>query len=188
MPTSKNTGMATRKPTRGEGHGHPPGAELGGEVRREGLHPAGDLDHPAQDGAEGDQEGDLAHGSPHPVGHHGEDVLERDLGGHGHQDADGQQRHEGLDLEADDHEQKQGDAGGGDGQQQRSSQLHGRLDDGRVGRAHHQGIEQGGHEEVSPLTGKSSDESTAGKVADHAGRGPATAEGGPPSSGVAVAG
>ena len=50
--------------------------------------------------------------------------------GHGHQDADGQQRHEGLDLEADDHDQQQGNAGGGDGQQQRSAELHGRLDDG----------------------------------------------------------
>ncbi len=103
----------------GECDGDSLGAELRGEVVGERLHAAGHFDHAAQDGAEGDQQCDLAHGAAHAVGHDGEDVRRGDLGGDGHQDADRQQCHEGLDLEADDHHQQERDARDGDGQQQR---------------------------------------------------------------------
>ena len=130
----------------GQCHGDALGTELLGEVVGQRLHAAGHLDHAAQHGAEGNQQCDFAHGSAHAVGHDGEYVRQGDLRGNGHQDAHGQQCHEGLDLEADDHEQQQRDARNCNGQQQRGPKGYGRFDGGGISCPDRQGIDEGNHQ------------------------------------------
>ena len=86
MPTSKNTGIATRKPTavRATATRRAPSLAVKWSAR--------DCTPPEtsiirQDRAERDQEGDPAHGASHPGGHHGENVFVAEyLRGHGHQE------------------------------------------------------------------------------------------------------